>query len=121
MDARMLLQNWGADLIGMGWTTLEVFGVNRNPASRRLDVPGLIHFLHGRQVEAIDADTALIRENRRDTMTFQRRLVAPGGVPIWNWTGEARQRGAVGMAGGGSAFSAYPLTPRHVNPDHWAR
>lgn len=121
MDARMLLQNWGGDLISMGWTTLEVFGVNRSPAARRLDVPGLIYFLKGRQVEAIDADTALIRENRRDTMTFQRRLVAPGGVPIWNWTGEARQRGVVGMAGGGKRFQRVPPHPRHVNPDQGER
>jgi hypothetical protein len=91
MDARILLQNWGPDLVELGWTTLEVFGVNPNWRHRRLDVPGLAYLLRGRPVEAIDADTALIRANRVDTMTFQRRLIAAGGVPVWNWIEGARQ------------------------------
>jgi hypothetical protein len=90
-DARLLLQNWGADFVKLGWTTLEVFGVNRDPRARRLDIPGLLPVLHGRPVEAIDADTALIRANIRDTLTYQRKLVFPGGVPVWDWVGEARQ------------------------------
>lgn len=90
-DARMLLQNWGADLFALGWGTLEVFGGNRNPRARRLDIPGLLPLLRGRPVEAIDADTALIRANRNDMMTFQRRLVAAGGVPVWDWVLEAQQ------------------------------
>ncbi|WP_157035741.1 hypothetical protein [Sphingobium chungbukense] len=119
MDARMLLQNWGTDLFGLGWTTLEIFGVARQPGMRRLDVVGLVYLLRGNAVEAIDRDTALIRVTPRDTLTFQRKLVAGGGVPLWKWV-EASQGGAVGMAGGGSAFSAYPRHPRHVNPDQGA-
>lgn len=88
MDARSTLQNWGADFIALGWTTLEVFGVNRNPRARRLDIPGLVYLLHGRPVEAIDRNTATIRANPRDCMTFQRGLVAPGGIPIWEWAAE---------------------------------
>lgn len=91
MDARILLQNWGPDLVALGWTTLEVFGVNPNWRHRRLDVPGLAYLLRGRPVEALDRDTALIRANRVDTMTFQRRLIAAGGVPVWDWIEGARQ------------------------------
>ena len=89
MDARSTLQNWGADFIALGWTTLEVFGVNRNPRARRLDIPGLVYLLHGRPVEAIDRNTATIRANSRDCLTFQRELVAPGGIPVWEWAAEA--------------------------------
>lgn len=85
MDARLVLQNWGSDLVALGWSTLDVFGVNRDPRHRRLDIPGLVYLLHGRPVEAIDRDTALIRATRNDTMTFRRSLVAPGGVPVWAW------------------------------------
>lgn len=90
MDARLVLQNWGSDLVALGWTTLEVFGVNRDPRHRRLDIPGLVYLLHGRPVEAIDRDTALIRATKNDTMTFRRRLVAEGGIPVWAWVGGQR-------------------------------
>jgi len=85
MDARRTIQNWGADFVAFGWTTLQVFGVNRDPRHRRLDVLGLVYLLRGRPIEAIDADTALIRSARGDTTTFYRRLVAPGGVAAWDW------------------------------------
>lgn len=91
VDAKQTLQNWGADFIALGWTTLEVFGVNRDPRARRLDIPGLVYLLNGSPIEAIDQDTALIRANPRDTMTFHRRLVVTGGVPVWDWASEARQ------------------------------
>lgn len=89
-DAQMLLRTWGKDFADLGWTTLEVFGVNRSPAHRRLDIPGVLTFLRGNMVEAIDRDTALIRVNANDTHTFHRRMVAAGGVPVWNWMEIAR-------------------------------
>lgn len=90
LDARLVLQNWGTDLLALGWSTLDVFGVNRDPRHRRLDIPGLVYVLHGRPVEAIDRDTALIRATKTDTLTFHRRLVADGGVPVWSWVGGER-------------------------------
>lgn len=90
-DARALLQNWGAELLGFGWTTLEVFGVNRDPRHRRLDIPGLLPVLRGRPVVAVDRDTATIRANRADLQTFQRQLVFRGGLPVWGWVEGAHQ------------------------------
>ena len=89
-DATVLLRNWGADLVDLGWNTLEVFGVTRNPRARNVDVLGILPLLHGAQVEAIDADTASVRVNARDTLTFYRKLLAPGGVPVWDWIDEVK-------------------------------
>jgi hypothetical protein len=84
-DARALVANWGDDLVAEGWSTLDVFGVNPDPRARRLDRVGLCMFLKGCAVEAIDANTALIRVSAADLHTFDRRLVARGGVPFWQW------------------------------------
>lgn len=90
-DARALVQNWGPDFHAQGWTTLEVFGVNPDPRRRGKGSRGLVALLKGRAVEAIDADTATIRAGRVDLQTYQRRLVASGGVPVWDWVLGARQ------------------------------
>lgn len=85
MDARLIVQNWGTDLLALGWSTAEVFGAPVRPEHRRIDVLGLAPMLRGRAVEAIDRDTALIRATPRDTMTFHRPQIAGGGVPFWAW------------------------------------
>jgi hypothetical protein len=90
-DARALVQNWGPDFHAQGWTTLEVFGVNPDPRRRGKGSRGLLPVLQGRAVEAVDRDTALIRAGRVDRQTYQRRLVAPGGVPVWERVLGARQ------------------------------
>ncbi|MCP3732041.1 hypothetical protein M9978_16575 [Sphingomonas sp. MG17] len=113
-DARALVTNWGEDLVKAGWSTVDVFGVELDQRARRLDRVGLCRFLKGASVEAIDADTALIRVTAADTHTFDRRLLAAGGVPFWVWAGgrldglPARQPGE----GYGERANALPHPPR---------
>jgi hypothetical protein len=119
MDARLIVQNWGEDLISLGWSTVEVFGAPAQPEHRRIDVVGLAPMLRGRAVEAIDQDTALIRATPRDTMTFHRMQIAPGGVPFWDWVGvPSIASGAVRVAGMGKRLQRIPMSLRHVNTDH---
>lgn len=84
-DARMLLQNWGAEFAEYGWSTLDVFGVPVRPRGRRLGISGLISLLQGRPVDAVDVDTATIRNVRGEPNRFYRRLRADGAVPVWEW------------------------------------
>lgn len=84
-DARMLAQLWGAEFAAHGWSTLDIFGVTPQPKGRRLDIIGLISLLHGRPVDAVDADTATIRNVRGAPNRFYRRLRAAGAVAVWEW------------------------------------
>lgn len=113
MDARMTIQNWGSDLVALGWSTLDVFGGPSRPEHRRLDTAGLVYLLRGRTIEAIDRDTALIRATPRDTLTFYRTLKAGGGVPIWNWVeGLPSSRSGQPDGGEGEARQARYPSPR---------
>lgn len=119
MDARMTVQNWGSDLITLGWSTLDVFGGPLQPQHRRIDVAGLVVMLRGRPVEAIDRDTALIRATPRDTLTFHRALIGVGGIPFWDWVEiNPADSGAVGLVGMGKRLQRVPMSPRQVNPDY---
>lgn len=83
-DAQLTLRAWGYELAEAGWTTLEVFGTNANPLHRSMTKVGLVGMLGGNVVESVSADAARIRHNRKDCTTFYRRLITPGGVPIWD-------------------------------------
>jgi hypothetical protein len=83
MDARKLNAHWGDDLRHLGWTAVEVFGVEPNPAHRRLDRLGLLAFISGGAVEAIDADSVVTLHAGKDRLVYQRKLRASGAVPIW--------------------------------------
>lgn len=106
-DARAFLRMWGDDAVKAGWTTLEVFGVNANPAARRLDTLGLVVLLQGRTVQSLDSEMALIGSGANMTV-FRRSLVAPGGVALW----DLPKRDDVGVGRwegpGDTAFSGTP-------------
>ncbi len=83
LDARKLNAHWGDDLRHLGWTAVEVFGVEPNPAHRRLDRLGLLSFISGGAVEAIDADSVVTLHAGKDRLVYQRKLRSSGAVPIW--------------------------------------
>lgn len=87
-DARSFLSLWGEDAAALGWSTLDIFGVNPDPAHGRYDRLGLVILLDGRAVEALSADSATIGDGRGHT-TFYRRLRAQGAVPVWRWCRES--------------------------------
>ena len=89
-DARSVAVLYAADLLALGWTTLEIFGTNGNPRHRRVDRLGLVALLEGRTVECFDADTATIRTGSLDRTRFYRRLMATGGIRIWDLEREGR-------------------------------
>lgn len=109
-DSYNLMRLWGHDLHVAGWSVCDVFGVEQNTAHRRLDRLGLVSLLRDGEVEAIDSHTATILRGR-DRMTYDRRLRAEGGVPIWaidfeEYQPQAGQRRWEGT--GGSALAALP-------------
>ncbi len=83
-DAANFVALWGDDAIRMGWSTLDVFGVNPDPAAGRYDRLGLVILLGGRPVQCLEPQTAHIGRDSKPTV-FRRALRAAGAVPIWQW------------------------------------
>lgn len=81
-DARQLMRLWGHDLHSAGWSTCDVFGVEPTMSHRRVDRLGLVGFVSGGEVEAIDRDSAVTRHGK-SRLTFNRRLRGAGSVPLW--------------------------------------
>ncbi|MBB3347335.1 hypothetical protein [Sphingomonas sp. BK069] len=97
--ASHLFRLWGSDLFEAGWSTLDVWGSEPDPAHRRVDRLGLVHFVIGAQVEAIDSESATILHSGKDRLTYTRRQKVPGAVPLWSVAvGESRVEGAKGCA-----------------------
>jgi len=79
-DGRRFIVQWGAQAEELGWTTEDLFGLHEPPERpatnyRRLsryDATGLIWFLHGRPVVALNADSAAIGIAGSGRLTFYR-------------------------------------------------
>ena len=79
-DGRRFIVQWGAQAEELGWTTEDLFGLHEPPERpatnyRRLsryDATGLIWFLHGRPVVALNADSAVIGIAGGGRLTFYR-------------------------------------------------
>lgn len=84
-DAKAIANLWADQLTAAGWSTLDVFGVPRQPGARRLDCVGLVAVLDGRAVMEISPTHAVIQATARDRTRFDRTLRATGAVPLWNW------------------------------------
>jgi hypothetical protein len=82
IDAGRFLDRWGAAPAALGWTTLDLFGAHPTHPIERLDCAGLVISLHGDEVAAITAETALTRRRRGALLTYYRRPLATA-VPVW--------------------------------------
>jgi hypothetical protein len=110
-DAASFVALWGDDAIRMGWSTLDVFGVNPDPSAARYDRLGLVVLLNGRPVQCLEDQVAHIGRDSRPTV-FRRALRAEGAVPIWQWVrsvnGGKAGRGVQGLR----ADALTPVPPR---------
>ena len=82
IDAARLLDQWGAQAISLGWSTLDVFGAHPTHPVERLDCAGLVILLHGDELAMLTADSACIRTRPGALLTYYRRP-HPGAVPLW--------------------------------------
>jgi hypothetical protein len=86
-DGRHFLAQWGDRAEALGWTAVDLFGLHDpperpHPSYRRLsrhDATGLVWLLHGCDVTAITADTAVIATPNGGSLSFYKSaLVAEG-------------------------------------------
>ena len=95
VDALELADAWAPQAAALGWSAVDLFGVEPNGA-RRLDRDGLAASLEGRKVVAVTSEAATIATPSGGLLRHYRRD-KPGSVPIWSarafCAGEAVQRG----------------------------
>jgi hypothetical protein len=84
-DGRSLLAAWGEQADALGWTSRDLFGLDTPPADphpsysrlSRYDNTGLCWLLQGKEVIAMTADTATIRNPSTGAITIYRRFNKP--------------------------------------------
>lgn len=86
-DAGAFLDAWGGEAVRLGWTTADVFGVNRHAPVTRTDGHGLVWVLDGRPVIAVSAMAATIRTPSGRALAY-RRQPAEDVVPLWEMEAE---------------------------------
>jgi hypothetical protein len=89
-DGSKFLALWGEQAEALGWTSADLFGLapvpaNPHPSYSRLsryDCTGLCWLLQGREVIALTADTATIRNPRTGNVTVYRKHNKPALGPL---------------------------------------
>ena len=89
-DAQRFLATWGDRALALGWTSTELFGLNRPPAKphpsySRLscyDATGLLWLLQGRRAVALTADLAAIQSPNTGNVLTYRRTRKPAYGPL---------------------------------------
>jgi hypothetical protein len=68
-----LLEEWGAQLAALGWTTADLFALHRERPMDRYDHAGLVRFLGKKGVRAVTTMSATLATRSGSTQTFHRR------------------------------------------------
>jgi hypothetical protein len=118
------LAKWGEQAEVLGWTSADLFGLNTppeqpHPSYRRLsryDATGLVWLLQGKEVIALTADTATIRNPHTGAITVYRKYNKPGHGPV----GDSLEDFEVGRPGQlpislGSGLSLSGNWPKNFN------
>ena len=84
--AGIFIDRWGIEAIRLGWTDLDVFGVDPGAPAARFDAMGLAMLLGGVEVVAIDAGGADLVTVTGARQRFRRRPLPPGTITLWELT-----------------------------------
>ncbi len=96
-DGGRFLDVWAQKAAALGWSALDVFGVNPAGPAVRYDGMGLVPLIGGHRVVAITADSARIESGPGRFQTYRRRP-SPGAVALWELIETIRQPDAEGQA-----------------------
>ena len=89
-DGSRLLAKWGNQAEALGWTSADLFGLHAPPEQphasysrlSRYDATGLCWLSQGKEVIALTADTATIRNPATGSLTTYRRFNKPALGPL---------------------------------------
>lgn len=82
LDCAALVDGWGAEMLRLGWSAEDAFGVHPNAPGAAVHCYGLGVLLNGGSVVAMTAAGAVIEGVTKVRQSFTRRR-AQGAVPIW--------------------------------------
>jgi hypothetical protein len=80
-NALGFLDTFGEQAAGLGWTTLDLFGVHPVVGTIRVDHCGALVLSVGGRVRLVTAD-----EIRFDSLTHRRKPDQPRGLPVWEFS-----------------------------------
>ena len=80
-----IIERWGHQAIGLGWSELDLFGAHARAPTKRLDQAGLVWFIDDTtQLLALTATLARFRKPGGAVQSFQKPgTPEPGTVPVW--------------------------------------
>ena len=81
-DGGLFLDQWAHKAAALGWSVVDVVGVDPDAPTARYDNMGLVPMIGGHRVVAINADGARLEIGPGRFQTHRRRL-NPGAVALW--------------------------------------
>jgi hypothetical protein len=78
-----LNSDWVHRAMALGWTSLDLFGCNRERPMARIDHQGLLWLLNGNKLVALAAETAVIEMPTGSRQTYRRAAVWDRTVLAW--------------------------------------
>jgi len=84
-DAGRFMDGWAVTVAAMGWTALEVFGVDGRMPYTRIDQMGLVPLLGGSEVVAVSADSVTVQTSTgaRQRILRANKKKSPERVTVW--------------------------------------
>ena len=74
---------WAAEAARLGWTELDLYGVDADRPYVRIDGFGLLPVLNDGRIVAMTADVAILETPGGARQSYRRQPDRPGRVPVW--------------------------------------
>lgn len=88
-DGGQFLDRWGNEAARLGWSAVDVFGVDPAAPSTTYEAMGLVPLIRGGDIVAIGSDRATIRTQEGTLLTYLRRP-RPAAIAVWDLAGTAK-------------------------------
>jgi len=74
---------WAMEAAQLGWTDLDLFGVDADRPYTRIDGLGLVPALDGCKIVALSAEGAVLETTGGAPQSYRRKADRPGRVLVW--------------------------------------
>ena len=81
--ADFLASPWAVEAARLGWTDLDLFGVDADRPYTRIDGLGLVPALDGCKIVALSAEGAILETTGGARQSYRRKADRPGRVLVW--------------------------------------
>ena len=88
-DGGQFLDRWANEAARLGWSALDVFGVDPAAPSTTYEAMGLVPLIRGGDVVAIGSDRATIRTQEGTLLTYLRRP-RQAAIAVWDLAGNEK-------------------------------